>query len=88
MPGSNYDHFEPLMELAPGRVPALQTAGIKDLVNGPESFTPLGNFILGQAPNWRISTSARALTPTASRRGAAHLAPLDDPGMIAVNRWA
>ncbi|GLK74895.1 FAD-dependent oxidoreductase [Methylopila jiangsuensis] len=47
---SNFDHFEPLMELALGRVPALQTAGVKELINGPESFTPDGNFILGQAP--------------------------------------
>ncbi|MFG1344261.1 FAD-dependent oxidoreductase [Xanthobacter autotrophicus DSM 431] len=47
---SNFDHFEQLMELALGRVPALQTAGVKQLINGPESFTPDGNFILGQAP--------------------------------------
>ncbi len=47
---SNFDHFEPLMELALGRVPALETAGIKTLTNGPESFTPDGNFILGEAP--------------------------------------
>ena len=47
---SNYDHFEQLMELSLGRVPALETAGIKTLTNGPESFTPDGNFILGQAP--------------------------------------
>ena len=46
----NWDHFEPMMELALGRVPALQTAGVKQLVNGPESFTPDGNFILGEAP--------------------------------------
>ena len=44
------DHFEPLLELAVGRVPALQTAGIKEFINGPESFTPDGNFILGEAP--------------------------------------
>ena len=47
---SNFDHFEPLMELALGRVPALETAGIKTLTNGPESFTPDGNFIIGEAP--------------------------------------
>ncbi|MEH6547719.1 MAG: FAD-dependent oxidoreductase, partial [Sneathiella sp.] len=47
---SDYNHFEPMMELALGRVPALQTAGIKELVNGPESFTPDGNFIIGEAP--------------------------------------
>ncbi len=49
----NWDHFEPIMELAIGRVPALQTAGVKQLINGPESFTPDGNFILGEAPELR-----------------------------------
>lgn len=47
---SNFDHFEQFMDLAIGRVPALETAGIKQLINGPESFTPDGNFILGEAP--------------------------------------
>ncbi|SLN50002.1 4-methylaminobutanoate oxidase (formaldehyde-forming) [Roseovarius litorisediminis] len=48
--GSNFDHFEQIMEQALGRVPGLQTAGIKTLTNGPESFTPDGNFIIGEAP--------------------------------------
>ena len=30
-----------------------QNAGIKQLLNGPESFTPDGNFILGEAPEVR-----------------------------------
>jgi len=47
---SDWDHFEQFMTLALPRVPALETAGIKQLVNGPESFTPDGNFILGEAP--------------------------------------
>jgi sarcosine dehydrogenase len=47
---SNYDHFEQIMEQALARVPALETAGVKQLLNGPESFTPDGNFILGEAP--------------------------------------
>ncbi|MCP5089035.1 MAG: FAD-dependent oxidoreductase, partial [Rhodobacteraceae bacterium] len=47
---SNFDHFEQLMELSLGRVPALENAGIKTLTNGPESFTPDGNFIIGEAP--------------------------------------
>ena len=50
---SNFEHFERLMELSLGRVPALETAGIKTLTNGPESFTPDGNFILGEAPELR-----------------------------------
>jgi 4-methylaminobutanoate oxidase (formaldehyde-forming) len=50
---SDLDHFEPLLELAAGRVPAMETAGIKEFINGPESFTPDGNFILGEAPEVR-----------------------------------
>ncbi|MBI1776228.1 MAG: GcvT family protein [Proteobacteria bacterium] len=46
----DWDHFEPMMEAALARVPALAEAGIKQLINGPESFTPDGNFILGEAP--------------------------------------
>jgi sarcosine dehydrogenase len=46
----DWDHFAPIMELAIGRVPALATAGVNRLINGPESFTPDGNFILGEAP--------------------------------------
>lgn len=47
---SDWEHFEPAIEQCIERVPALANAGIKDLVNGPESFTPDGNFILGEAP--------------------------------------
>ena len=50
---SDWDHFEPMMEAALGRVPALETAGIKQLLNGPESFTPDGNYIMGEAPEVR-----------------------------------
>jgi 4-methylaminobutanoate oxidase (formaldehyde-forming) len=49
----DWDHFGPVLEAALPRVPALQNAGIKQLVNGPESFTPDGNFILGEAPEVR-----------------------------------
>jgi sarcosine dehydrogenase len=46
----DYDHYEQFMDNAIARVPALATAGVKQLLNGPESFTPDGNFILGEAP--------------------------------------
>ena len=45
----DWDHFEQHMMQAIARVPALETAGIKQMINGPESFTPDGNFILGPA---------------------------------------
>ena len=46
----DWDHFEQHIAQAAARIPALETAGIKKMINGPESFTPDGNFILGQAP--------------------------------------
>ncbi len=46
----DWDHFSILMESALQRVPALQTTGIKMFYNGPESFTPDNQFILGEAP--------------------------------------
>jgi glycine cleavage system T protein len=46
----DFDHFEQHMEQAIARIPALETAGVKQMINGPESFTPDGNFILGVAP--------------------------------------
>jgi len=49
----DWDQFEPLMKTAMHRTPCLETADIKMLLNGPESFTPDGNFILGEAPEVR-----------------------------------
>ena len=49
----DWDQFEPLMTNAIHRLPCLETAEIKMLLNGPESFTPDGNFILGEAPELR-----------------------------------
>ncbi|MGE0847967.1 MAG: FAD-dependent oxidoreductase, partial [Flavobacteriaceae bacterium] len=46
----DWEHFEQHMEQAIARVPALENAGVKQMINGPESFTPDGNFILGRAP--------------------------------------
>jgi heterotetrameric sarcosine oxidase gamma subunit len=46
----DWEQFEPLMQGALRRVPMLAEAQIRQLLNGPESFTPDGNFILGEAP--------------------------------------
>jgi len=49
----DWDQFEILMNNAVHRTPCLETAPVKMLLNGPESFTPDGNFILGEAPELR-----------------------------------
>jgi sarcosine dehydrogenase len=46
----DYDHFGQHLEQAIARVPALANVGVKQMINGAESFTPDGNFILGPAP--------------------------------------
>jgi 4-methylaminobutanoate oxidase (formaldehyde-forming) len=46
----DWDQFDVLMQNALHRMPALETAQVKLLLNGPESFTLDGNFLLGEAP--------------------------------------
>jgi heterotetrameric sarcosine oxidase gamma subunit len=46
----DWDQFEILMQNALERVPQLATSEVKKFYNGPESFTPDNNFILGEAP--------------------------------------
>jgi len=49
----DWDQFEVLMQSALHRMPRLDTAQVKMLLNGPESFTLDGNFLLGEAPELR-----------------------------------
>ena len=45
----DWDRFAPLFESATARVPELADAEIVTLINGPEAFTPDGEFILGES---------------------------------------
>ncbi|WP_020142841.1 FAD-dependent oxidoreductase [Terracoccus sp. 273MFTsu3.1] len=46
----DWEHFEVLMESAIHRLPVLAETGIRKFYNGPESFTPDNQFIVGEAP--------------------------------------
>jgi 4-methylaminobutanoate oxidase (formaldehyde-forming) len=46
----DWDQFAPYMPGAIERIPALETAEIRTLLNGPESFTPDGLPLIGPAP--------------------------------------
>ena len=48
--GEDWDHLEDVFNKAMHRLPALETAGIKLFLNGPESFTPDDRYHLGEAP--------------------------------------
>ena len=49
----DWDHFSVLMDSALLRIPVLARTGIKKFYNGPESFTPDNQFIVGEAPECR-----------------------------------
>ncbi|MFN8136172.1 MAG: FAD-dependent oxidoreductase [Propionicimonas sp.] len=49
----DWEHFSILMDEALLRIPALETTGIRKFYNGPESFTPDNQFLLGEAPELR-----------------------------------
>lgn len=44
----NWEQIAPNLEILQRRFPLLATTGIRTLVNGPESFTPDGNMLLGE----------------------------------------
>lgn len=49
---ADWDHFEPYFVKALHRIPALENAGIRQFLNGAESFTPDQRYILGPVPGW------------------------------------
>jgi glycine cleavage system T protein len=46
----DFEHFEPILDMATRRMPMFETAGIHTFFNGPESFTPDDRYYLGEAP--------------------------------------
>ncbi|MEM9577826.1 MAG: FAD-dependent oxidoreductase [Pseudomonadota bacterium] len=46
----DWEQFEILLENALIRVPQMESAGVRKFYNGPESFTPDNNYLLGEAP--------------------------------------
>ncbi|MGA2045459.1 MAG: FAD-dependent oxidoreductase [Roseiarcus sp.] len=49
----DFDHFQPILEAAIRRLPALAGVGIRKFFNGPESFTPDVRYLLGETPDVR-----------------------------------
>ena len=47
----DWEHFSVLMESAVHRLPVLERTGIRKFYNGPESFTPDNQFIVGESPD-------------------------------------
>ena len=69
-----WEQFEPYMATALKRFPLLRSAQIKMLLNGPESFTPDGQMLLGPVPGatglfaaCAFNSNGIALAPAAGR---------------------
>ena len=92
-----WPQFEPYMATAMRRFPILQTAGIKMLLNGPESFTPDGQMLLGPVPGATglfcacgFNSNGMALAPAAGRFVAEWIvegAPSVDVAQLDVRRF-
>ena len=65
----DWERFEELMENALVRVPMLENAEVVRLVNGPEAFTPDGEFILGPTGRARLLGRRRLLRARARGAG-------------------
>jgi len=88
-----WEQFEPYMKTALRRFPVLGKTGIKMLLNGPESFTPDGEMLLGPIPGvdglysiCGFNSNGIALSPAAGKfiaewivegAASADVAPLD-----------
>jgi dimethylglycine dehydrogenase len=49
----DFDQVAEILDLAQQRIPAIATTGMKQLLNGPTSYTPDGNALMGWVPGLR-----------------------------------
>lgn len=93
-----WPQFEPYLQTAMRRFPILRDAPVKMLLNGPESFTPDGQMLLGPVPGvtglWAacgFNSNGMALAPAAGRFIAEWIvegAPSADVATLDVRRFA
>ena len=93
-----WEQFEPYMAIAMRRFPVLRSAQVKMLLNGPESFTPDGQMLLGPVPGATglyaacgFNSNGMALAPAAGRYIAEWLvegAPSADVAPLDVRRFS
>ena len=65
----DWERFEEITVNARKRVPVMDEVTITRLINGPEAFTPDGEFLLGESHVRRVLRRRRLLRPRARGRG-------------------
>lgn len=86
----DFDRFAPLAEAAQHRIPALESAGVKTMINGPIPISADGEPVMGRAPDLDNLFLCCGFTSGIAAAGGAALALArwiagGDPGM---NLWA
>ncbi len=72
--GEQFDKIEESVAFAYARVPVLERAGVKRVINGPFTFAPDGNPLIGPVPGLRNYWSACAVMAGFSQGGGMGLA--------------
>ncbi|MEL7149809.1 MAG: FAD-dependent oxidoreductase [Pseudomonadota bacterium] len=86
----DFDHFEPILEMAMHRMPLFETAGVHTFFNGPESFTPDDKYYLGEAPalkNYWVAAGYNSIGIVSSGGAGMALAAWMDEGHPPFDLW-
>jgi 4-methylaminobutanoate oxidase (formaldehyde-forming) len=86
----DFEHFEPILEMAMHRLPMFETAGVHTFFNGPESFTPDDRYYLGEAPelrNYWVAAGYNSIGIVSSGGAGMALATWMDEGRPPFDLW-
>ncbi|MCG6884688.1 MAG: FAD-dependent oxidoreductase [Silicimonas sp.] len=86
----DFEHFEPILEMAMHRLPMFETAGVHTFFNGPESFTPDDRYYLGEAPglrNYWVAAGYNSIGIVSSGGAGMALAAWMDEGSPPFDLW-
>ncbi|XP_070203054.1 pyruvate dehydrogenase phosphatase regulatory subunit, mitochondrial-like isoform X3 [Littorina saxatilis] len=87
----DWDHFQVLLTEILHRVPAMETAEIRQLVNGPESFTPDSRWLLGETAevaNYFVATGMNSSGIAGAGGVGKQVADWIIDGRPSLNMWA
>ncbi|KAK3757648.1 hypothetical protein RRG08_000161 [Elysia crispata] len=93
----DWDHFQILLDQMLHRIPSMQTAEVRQMINGPESFTPDSRMLLGKSPkmgqledqisNYFIAAGMNSAGVVGAGAVGKHIAEWIIDGEPSVNLW-
>ncbi|GFR74605.1 pyruvate dehydrogenase phosphatase regulatory subunit, mitochondrial [Elysia marginata] len=86
----DWDHFQILLDHMLHRLPSLETAEVRQMINGPESFTPDSKMLLGKSPkisNYFIAAGMNSGGIVGAGAAGKHIAEWIIDGEPSLNLW-